>query len=1153
MERPARSPLPYGNACATCSRAKCRCVPRSGGGRCERCHRLNKECRVPQGRRKAQSQTSSRSVLLERKMDGLMSLLSSSSSAQTNLPTPARGQFEAEEAHGLGQHEVEPEKENEEAFASEDESLHSFRTQRLQFLPLIHIPATTTARDLKRESPFLWSCIVAVESKHTARQATLCVKIRELAGQRLLVDCEKSLDLLQGVLVYLAWVTLHSQPQKSSLCIYSQMAIGLVFELGLNKPAPPDLSMAVSNSNAVGHMPGLKASISTMRTMNERRAVLSCFVLTSIIAQFLGRMDPLRWTPHMKECLDILEHNEESSGDRVLVQFTRIRLLADQIHQGPWSEGLYGLNASQSLAAFHLNALQSRLDTIKADIPSQLADNKPILFLLYDTELSIYEVSLVKPLADEEFSPQRLDHLYACLHVVKQFFDLFFTIPPAGYTSLALPYLTQISHCLVTLFRLSTLDYPGWDKSAVKGTVDLLAITEQILRRMSQVADAVGMRCEEAYDDPFSKLGMMMQKLRSEWAVRLPEFPEEAVDQSSVEPFLSSVEMSDLDNLMNWSEMAWLMEGVGDGGPSKSHFHTSMSDDNKPRPLKPEATPWVRDLHSENPNERDEYEPEWVEGSELVMVIAGITLVVFLMLLDMSIVSTAIPEITNQFNSLNDVSWYGSAYTISSAALQPLTGKFYTYFSSKWTFLSFFTIFEVGSLICGVAKSSKMLIIGRAIAGMGSSGMLNGALNILAGAVPIKKRPTMIGIIMGVGQLGLVGGPLVGGAFTTYSTWRWCKFRKLKWCYPMKAGVTDALLGFYMNLPIGALVGALLLFTRIPDQKQKQPVREIMRSVLLQKFDLLGFVLFAPASIMLLLALQYGGNDYSWDSATVIGLFCGSVVTFVVFALWEWHMGIEAMIPGHLVRDQIVLSSSLLLMMIFGFTMTLSYYLPIYFQSIRGESALLSGVNLLPNIICQLFMAVVSGVLTSKLGYYLPWGVLGAMLNAVGNGLLSTLSPTTSVPTWAGYESLVGFGRGAISQIPIIAIQSKVKGDDISTAMAMMTCAQTFGGSIFLAVAEVIFAQGLRRKIPEYAPSVNAEAVIQAGATRFREVVSAQDLPAVLLAYAKSIDQVFYLNTALSCAQFVFAWGVGWRSVKKGREEEKNERNNGSQLVEEQA
>ncbi|OOF90594.1 hypothetical protein ASPCADRAFT_156514 [Aspergillus carbonarius ITEM 5010] len=546
-----------------------------------------------------------------------------------------------------------------------------------------------------------------------------------------------------------------------------------------------------------------------------------------------------------------------------------------------------------------------------------------------------------------------------------------------------------------------------------------------------------------------------------------------------------------------------------------------MRDDSEqPRHVKSELTSWESNGPADRSSDGNTDKPEWVEGLTLVMVITGITLVVFLMLLDMSIVSTAIPTITSQFHSLDDVAWYGSAYTISSAALQPLTGKYYTYFSSKWTFLTFFGVFELGSLLCGVATSSKMLIVGRAVAGMGSSGILNGALNILAGAVPIQKRPAMIGVIMGVGQLGLVGGPLVGGAFTTYSTWRWC---------------------FYMNLPIGAVVAALLLFTRIPDQKPKPPVRHVLQSLFLQKFDLLGFVLFAPACIMLLLALQYGGNSYAWDSATVIGLLCGSVGTFLVFAVWERYMGNEAMIPGHLVHDRIVLSSSLLAMSIFGFTMTLSYYLPIYFQAVRGKSALTSGVDLLPNILCQLVMAVASGVLTSKLGYYLPWGVLGAILNAIGNGLLSTLSVHTSVPTWAGYEALVGFGRGAISQVPMIAIQNTVTDSDVSTAMAMMTCAQTFGGAIFLAVAEVIFAQALKSNIPQYAPSVDAATVISAGATGFRDVVSAQELPGVLVAYAKSVGEVFYLSAALSVVQFGFAWGVGWRSVKKGLDKKKEE------------
>ncbi|PWY83324.1 MFS general substrate transporter [Aspergillus heteromorphus CBS 117.55] len=514
----------------------------------------------------------------------------------------------------------------------------------------------------------------------------------------------------------------------------------------------------------------------------------------------------------------------------------------------------------------------------------------------------------------------------------------------------------------------------------------------------------------------------------------------------------------------------------------------------------------------------EDHEHEWLTGIPLAMVVTGITLVVFLMLLDVSIVSTAIPHITNHFHSLGDVGWYGSAYTLASASLQPLTGKFYSNFPSKWTFLSFFTIFELGSLICGVATSSKMLIIGRAVAGIGSSGMVNGALNILAGALPMHRRPPFMGIMMGCSQLGLVLGPLIGGAFTTYTTWRWC---------------------FYLNLPIGGLVGVLLVFTRIPEQQVKPPLRSIEWATFYKGFDLFGFVLFAPAAIQLLLALEWGGNKFAWSSATIIGLFCGSAGTFLVFGLWERRMGDVAMIPGHLVTRRIIWCSCLVMATMFGQTMVLAYYLPIYFQAVRGKSALMSGVDLLPNILCQLVMAVTSGILTGRIGYYLPWGIGGSILAAIGSGLISTLSPTTPVRNWAGFEALIGFGRGAATQVPMIAIQNAVTPNQISTAMALMTFSQTFGGSIFLAVAEVIFSAGLRKEIPKYAPAVSAESVIAAGATGFREIVPAADLVAVLKAYSKSIDGVFYLGAGLVCVQFIFTWGMGWKNIKKGKEAKK--------------
>ncbi|GAT22703.1 MFS multidrug transporter [Aspergillus luchuensis] len=473
-------------------------------------------------------------------------------------------------------------------------------------------------------------------------------------------------------------------------------------------------------------------------------------------------------------------------------------------------------------------------------------------------------------------------------------------------------------------------------------------------------------------------------------------------------------------------------------------------------------------------------EQKWLTGLPLLMVMTAVTLV-------------AIPHITNQFHSLDDVAWYGSAYTIASASLQPLTGKFYGNFVQKWTFLGFFSLFELGSLICGVATSSKMLIVGRAVAGMGSSGMVNGALNILASILPMHKRPMFMGFMMGC---------------------------------------------FYINLPIGALVGILLIFTNIPEPHAKPRAAEVFRSVILKKFDLFGFVLFAPAAIELLLALQWGGSRYPWKSSTIIGLFCGSAATFVVFGLWERRMGNDAMIPGQLVKQRIVWSSCMTMSMMFGMTMVMAYYLPIYFQSVRGESALMSGVDLLPNILCQLVMAVLSGILTGRLGYYLPWAIFGSIMTSIGTGLLSMLSPTTSTRDWAGFQAIVGLGRGAATQVPMVAIQNAVTPAQISPAMAILTFSQTFGGSIFLAVAEVLLTAGLRKKIPEYAPSVNPETVISAGATGFRDVVPAKDLLSVLVAYSKAIDEVFYLCAALCVVQFFFVWGMGWKNVKQGKQEQ---------------
>ena len=402
---------------------------------------------------------------------------------------------------------------------------------------------------------------------------------------------------------------------------------------------------------------------------------------------------------------------------------------------------------------------------------------------------------------------------------------------------------------------------------------------------------------------------------------------------------------------------------------------------------------------------------EYITGFKLASVIISVTLVAFLMLLDTSIIATAIPRITTEFHSLPDVGWYGAAYLLASCSLQPLTGRIYTLFDIKWTFLSFFGIFELGSLLCGVANSSNMLIIGRAVAGMGTAGLTNGALTIIAACVPLEKRPVYLGFMMSIAQIGIILGPLIGGLLTQYATWRWC---------------------FYINLPPGAVVAVLLILIAIPDRRLKSDKVKLSIGSLANKLDLIGFAFFAPAAIQFLLALEWGGTRYHWDSAVIIGLFCGAAGTFALFLAIEYRKGDDAMIPSSMLRIRVV-SCSCLNMLFFGGAMyILTFYLPIYFQAVRDATPTMSGVYLLPSVLSQIMFAMISGVLVGRLGYYLPWAVASGLLVSIANGLISTLTPTSSTGEWIGYQIIGGAGRGCGLQMVRFNIPEYLYGANIT-------------------------------------------------------------------------------------------------------------------------
>ncbi|KAF3768885.1 hypothetical protein M406DRAFT_71854 [Cryphonectria parasitica EP155] len=145
------------------------------------------------------------------------------------------------------------------------------------------------------------------------------------------------------------------------------------------------------------------------------------------------------------------------------------------------------------------------------------------------------------------------------------------------------------------------------------------------------------------------------------------------------------------------------------------------------------------EVRNDEPLKSDNTEP--VTGIKFIFLLISLTCASLLVFLDTSVVSTAIPKITDEFHSLPDVGWYGSAYQLGSAVFGPLSGRILHYFSLKWCYIIFFAIFELGSALCGAAQSSSMLIVGRAIAGVGAAGISSGAYTMLSASVPLEKRP----------------------------------------------------------------------------------------------------------------------------------------------------------------------------------------------------------------------------------------------------------------------------------------------------------------------------------------------------------------------------------------------------------------------------
>ena len=504
------------------------------------------------------------------------------------------------------------------------------------------------------------------------------------------------------------------------------------------------------------------------------------------------------------------------------------------------------------------------------------------------------------------------------------------------------------------------------------------------------------------------------------------------------------------------------------------------------------------DEGQEEPDPDDAKADEYPSGLRLVFVVVALTLSIFLVSLDLTIVATAIPKITDEFHGLDDVSWYSAAFFMTIGGFQSAWGKVYKYFPLKTSFLISIFIFELGSLICGVAPSSTALIVGRAIAGLGAAGIGSGTYTIIAFSAGPKRRPMFTGIIGTSYGIAAVVGPLIGGALANKVSWRWC---------------------FYINLPIGAISGfIILLFFKTPSAAK--PKSATLREKLMQ-IDIVGVILVMGAVISYILALHYGGQTYAWDSSQVVGLLVGFVVLSAAFAAWEWCQEDRAMVPFRLARDRVYLVSSVFAFFFSGAYFLIIYYLPIYFQVIDNVSPEMSGVRNLPLILAVTISMLTSGAYISITGIAAPIIVVGTALGTVCVGLLYTFDIDTGEGKWIGYQVIGGVGWGIASQIPIITVQATATAADLAEVTAILLFFQTIGGAFMVSAAQAALVNVLVKVLRHSAPGVDPSAVVNTGATDLRTVFSADQIPGILVAYMSGLKIAFAIGLASTGVAFV--------------------------------
>jgi EmrB/QacA subfamily drug resistance transporter len=479
----------------------------------------------------------------------------------------------------------------------------------------------------------------------------------------------------------------------------------------------------------------------------------------------------------------------------------------------------------------------------------------------------------------------------------------------------------------------------------------------------------------------------------------------------------------------------------------------------------------------------------------VLVIIGALLLGMFLAALDQTVVSTALPTIVGDLHGASHLTWVVTAYLLASTVSTPLWGKLGDLYGRKAFFQAAIVIFLVGSALSGASQSMLELIVFRAIQGLGGGGLMIGAQAIVGDVVSPRERGRYLGLFGAVFGVATVIGPLLGGFFVEYLSWRWV---------------------FYINVPIG-VVALFVTAAQLPGHLQR--VHHVI--------DYLGTVLLTLAATALVLFTSLGGSTYLWGSVQIVALGIAGVVFTVAFVLVE-RRAAEPVIPLGLFSNR-VFSAAGSVGFVVGFVMFGALtFMPIYFQDARGVSPTVSGLRLLPLMGGLLLASIGAGQLVSRWGRYKVFPVTGTFLMVVGLALMSRIGVSTGGWTIAAYLFVFGVGLGLVMQILVVAVQNAVPYEQLGTATSGATFFRMIGGSFGTAVFGAVFANLLATNVvralhlPVVAPSLKS-ALSTADPTSLSRLPPAFHA-GVVEGLVHTIQTVFLIGVPIAAVAFGLSW-----------------------------